>query len=179
MAAKADGALPGKRDQLMTSTPSIRMADCNDIVPIKSLVQATGLFPPEMLADMIRGYLEGHCDDLWFVCDNGEGISSFGFCEPERMTEGTWNLSALAVSPDLQGQGVGAAMVAFIEETLFKKGERILLIETMGTPAFERTRAFYAKNGYTKEARIRDFYEEGGDKVIFWKRLGQCFLERE
>jgi ribosomal protein S18 acetylase RimI-like enzyme len=41
----------------------------------------------------------------------------------------------------------------------------------MGIPAFERPRAFYRKNGYIEEARIREFYEAGADKVVFWKHL--------
>jgi hypothetical protein len=38
-------------------------------------------------------------------------------------------------------------------------------------PTFERTRAFYAKNGYDQEARIRDFYKSGEDKIVFRKAL--------
>ena len=62
-------------------------------------------------------------------------------------------------------------MMRYLANRLRAGGERVLLVETMGTPAFERTRAFYRANGYAEEARIREFYEPGGDKVVFWKRL--------
>ena len=87
------------------------------------------------------------------------------------MTEGTWNLLAIAVLPERQGAGFGSAMIRYLEERLTEQGERILLVETMGTPEFEATRAFYGKNGFTEEARIREFYEAGADKVVFWKHL--------
>ena len=40
-----------------------------------------------------------------------------------------------------------------------------------GLPEFERTRAFYHRCRYVEEARVRDFYAAGEDKVIFWKSL--------
>lgn len=121
--------------------------------------------------DMISGYLDKSTPDMWFVYILDGQAVSFGFCEPERMTEGTWNLLAIAVEPSHQGKGIGAAMMAYLEDRLARQGERILLVETMGTPALERTRAFYRKNAYVEEARIREFYEAGADKVVFWKHL--------
>jgi hypothetical protein len=52
-----------------------------------------------------------------------------------------------------------------------EKGERVLIIETSGVPSFEPTRAFYRNHGYAEEARIREFYGPGDDKVVFWKAL--------
>ena len=87
------------------------------------------------------------------------------------MTEGTWNLLAIGVAPEHQGKGIGAAMMTYLENRLADQGEKVLLVETMGISAFERTRAFYRRNGYVEEARIREFYEAGADKVVFWKHL--------
>ena len=44
-------------------------------------------------------------------------------------------------------------------------------IDNDGTADFELTREFYIKKNYTKEATLRDFWSEGDDKVIFWKKL--------
>lgn len=40
-----------------------------------------------------------------------------------------------------------------------------------GLDSFELTRSFYRKNGYDEEARIRDFYRAGDDKIVFRKAL--------
>ncbi|CAN0589115.1 unnamed protein product [Ectocarpus sp. 12 AP-2014] len=48
---------------------------------------------------------------------------------------------------------------------------RVLLVETSGNAGFARTRAFYAQAGYEEEARIREFYAAGEDKIIFRKAL--------
>ena len=106
--------------------------------------------PPEMLGGMIAGYLEKTTRDIWFVTVEGGHIVGFGYCEPERMTSGTWNLLAIGVLARRRGRGVGGAMMRYLEDRLRSAGERVLIVETMGTPAFRQTRAFYRANGYTK-----------------------------
>ena len=90
---------------------------------------------------------------------------------PERMTDGTWNLYLLAVHPDRQGRGRGASLVRYVEQDLRTRGARLLIIETSGLPGFARQREFYTGLGYQEEARIREFYSHGDDKVIYWKAL--------
>ena len=87
------------------------------------------------------------------------------------MAYGIWNLLFIAVRPDLQGRGRGSALLRHIEQALRERGARLLLIETSGLGTFERTRAFYRKHGYDEEARIRDYYRPGDDKVVFRKAL--------
>jgi ribosomal protein S18 acetylase RimI-like enzyme len=46
-----------------------------------------------------------------------------------------------------------------------------LIVDTSSLPEFESTRNFYRKNGYTEEARIREFWKAGDDKIIYRKSL--------
>ena len=62
-------------------------------------------------------------------------------------------------------------MLKYVERALMSRGQRVLLVETSGLPSFERTREFYRKNGYDQEARIREFYNAGEDKIVFRKAL--------
>jgi GNAT superfamily N-acetyltransferase len=148
-------------------THTIRPATADDIPTIAAIAAATDLFPPEMTVDMIAPALAGG-PDLWHIAQDGTG---FAYTAPERMTDGTWNLLALAVRPDAQGRGVGRALIAAVEADLRAGGQRLLLVETLGTDDFARTRALYAAQGFQEEARIRDFYMPGGDKVVFRKAL--------
>ena len=106
-----------------------------------------------------------------FTNEDESGVVAIAYCAPERMTEGTWNLYLIAVHPSYQGKGHGTAMVSYIEKMLAERGERLLLVETSGLPDFERTQAFYRRCGYTEEARIREFYQAGEDKIVFRKAL--------
>ena len=155
----------------MPNANPIRPVARGDIPAIKEIVDAT-LFPAEMLDDMIAPFFrqEG-CTDIWLTCDQGGEPVAVAFCEAERMTQGTWNLLAIGVRPDLQGRGIGAGMIASLEAMLAERGERILIVETSGLPAYERARRFYRTLGFAEEARIRAFYAEGEDKVVFWKSL--------
>lgn len=87
------------------------------------------------------------------------------------MTEGTYNLLAIAVEPEAQGSGVGKVIVTDLIERLRKQGGRVLLVETSSLDEFAATRAFYERQNFSQEARIRDFYTDGEDKLIYWKGL--------
>ena len=155
----------------MSDEDLIRPASPADVGTIGEIAEATDLFPAADLAPMIAPFLTRSARDRWFVVERTGALVAFAFCEPERMTQGTWNLLAIGVRPDQQGQGIGGRLLADVEEGLRAAGERILLVETMGTPELARTRAFYRAHDYTEEARIREFYEPGADKVVFWKKL--------
>ena len=73
--------------------------------------------------------------------------------------------------PNYQKQGRGKALLLHVEQMLAERGERILLVETSGTEDFEYVREFYRKSGYEEEARIREFYAAGVDKIVFRKAL--------
>jgi len=153
----------------------IRATTPDDTAALIALAEATGLFPPDglrELGEVLAGYFAGSLGDghSWVTDDDG-GPVGVAYYAPERMTEGTWNLYMIAVRPDRQGQGRGAALLRHVEEALSARGERLLLVETSGLASFERTRAFYRKCGYEEEARIREFYKAGDDKIVFRKSL--------
>lgn len=149
----------------------IRPIVISDLPALKSLIDATGLFPSELLDGMTAGCFDGRApDDLWMTVDQ-DGPMAVASIAPERMTVGTWNVLLIAVHPDRQGQGVGTALMQEIKRGLTAQGGRLLLVETSGLPEFEPTRHFYRRLGYEQEARIRDFYQNGEDKIIYRKAL--------
>lgn len=153
----------------------IRPTTPDDTAALIALADATGLFQPndlDELGEVLAGYFGGNLghDHFWVTDDDGEPVG-VAYYAPERMTDGTWNLYLIAVRPDRQGQGRGAALLRYVEQTLTARGERLLLVETSGLASFERTRTFYRKCGYDEEARIRDFYSAGNDKIVYCKAL--------
>lgn len=153
----------------------IRLTTPDDTNTLLALAEATGLFELnqiEELAQMLSQHFSDEADSqgVWLTdCDNEPlGVA---YVAPERMTDGTWNLYLIAIHPDHQKQGRGAALLQYIEQMLVERGERVLLVETSGTDDFEYVRAFYRNSGYEEEARIRDFYIDGVDKIVFRKLL--------
>ncbi|MGC1496084.1 MAG: GNAT family N-acetyltransferase [Sulfitobacter sp.] len=150
----------------------IRLTQAADIPALKTVLDQTDLFPSEMLPDMLGGFLKAvEPDELWLTCvDQGAPI---GLCyaKPEMLANGTWNMLAIAVHPDHQRRGAGGALTSHLELALKHNNQRILIVDTSGSAAFDNTRSFYLKNGYTQESRIRDYWAPGDDKVTFWKQL--------
>lgn len=124
-----------------------------------------------MLPDLLAEFLAGKSDARWLTCEHDDAPAGFCFAEPEDLTDGAWNMRAIAIAPSLQGQSLGAKLVHHLEDELRAKGQRILIADTSGTDDFTPTRAFYDAIGYVQEARIRDFWGPGDDKIVYWKAL--------
>ena len=154
----------------MTSL-NVRRVDPGDVPGLKTVLEATELFPPQMLEGMLAAYLAGDPDHQWMVAHRNATPLGFCFAEAEALTEGTWNMRALGVHPDHQRAGAGRALVAALEGALHAKGQRLLIVDTASGPDLAPARAFYAAIGYAAEARIRDFWAAGEDKVTFRKVL--------
>jgi GNAT superfamily N-acetyltransferase len=156
-----------------TGSVPIRALRPEDLPSVADVIDATGLFPSELLADMAAPFLAGGADgSLWLVAEGASGrVEGIAYTVPERLTQGTFNMLLLAVDPNRQRTGTGAALVAATQERLAADGGRLLLVETSGLSDFEGPRRFYARCGFVQEARIRGFYAPGEDKVVFRKDL--------
>ena len=143
-----------------------------DLTGLKSVLDNCELFPSEYLDDMIDDYLENpNTDHIWFTVEIDNTILSIAYCAPMKFTNGTYNLYAIGVHNDHQGKGIGKKMMSYLENELKSSGHRNLIVETSGKDALALTREFYDKCEYRREATIKDFWDEGDDKVVFWKKL--------
>lgn len=143
-----------------------------DVSGLKEVLDSSGLFPSEYLDDMISDFFTNpETQAIWFTCITDNKPSAIGYCAPEKLTNGTYNLYAIAVRKELQGKGIGKTMMKFIEELLKKTNKRVLIIDTSSDQHYELTRKFYKDLNYIQEAVIKDFWNEGEDKITFLKKL--------
>ena len=77
---------------------TIRNTTPSDLSGIKEVLDSSGLFPSEYLEDMISDYLSNpDSEEIWCSCLQVDEVVGFGYCAPEKFTDGTYNLLALAV----------------------------------------------------------------------------------
>ncbi len=150
----------------------IRPVQAVDINALKNVLDSSNLFPSEYLDDMISPYFNNpDSGEIWFTYLQENVPVGLGYCVPEKFTDGTYNLLAITVAKALQGKGIGKKMMEYIEGQLKKQHKRILIVETSGDDQYTLTREFYLKAGYSIAATIKDFWKEGDDKIIFYKKL--------
>lgn len=150
----------------------IRKVNKQDLPALKTVIDSSELFPSEMLEEMMSDYFNNpSSQSIWLTTVVDNQPVAVAYCAPEYMTEGTYNLYLIAVHAKYQGQGIGGKIMGYLEDMLRQQGHRILLVETSGNAEFELTRKFYLQHQYNQEAVIREFYQAGEDKVVFWKKL--------
>lgn len=150
----------------------IRAVVLSDIEGLKLVVDSSGLFPSEYLDEMICDYFNNtNTCDIWFTYIDDNKPVAIGYCVPEKFTNGTYNLLAIGVSEDFQRKGIASEMMQYVEHILTLKKGRILIVETSTDDAQIGARNFYKHIGYTQAAVIRDFWKDGEDKIVFWKKL--------
>ena len=96
------------------------------------------------------------------------GYACFG---PTPMTEHTFDLYWVAVTPEQKGRGIGRQLCAAVEEAVRNRGGRRIRVETGTRPEYTGTIRFYLRIGYDTVGRIRDFYRDGDDLLTFVKRV--------
>ncbi len=165
-------------------TPAIRLADLqpshrSDIV---SIVRATAVFSEaevdvavELFDEVYGGQQaavgEPNGDYEFIGAFAGDRLVGFACYGLTPATDRTWDLYWIAVHPDAQRTGAGAALMAEVERRLEERRARLVIVETSSRDDYAPTRRFYAKRGYTEHARLRDFYAAGDDRVILGKRI--------
>ena len=150
----------------------IRPVTTADVDELKIVLDSCQLFPSEYLDEMISDYFNNaETEDHWFTFLIDEKPVAIGYCIPEKLTEGTYNLLAIGVSQNAQRKGVASAMMEYIEQQLKQNNGRLLLVETSSDEAQIAARKLYQKIGYKQVAVIDDFWKEGEDKIVFLKQL--------
>ena len=116
---------------------------------------------------------EGVSQDYEFIgAFEGDRLQGYVCFGTTPSTDRTYDLYWIAVHPDAQRLGVGAALMSEVERLLWSRRARLVVIETSSREDYAPTRRFYAKRGYQETARLRDFYAPGDDRVVLTKRIG-------
>lgn len=157
----------------------IRPATRSDLAAVEAIARRTDMFSePELahftaeLAALLGPQPEREADPRALLLAEGSGaVLGAAYLAPEAMANRVWNLLFIGVRPEHRRHGVASALIEGFEAAARDAATRLAIIETAGLPRFAPAWALYQKHGYAREARIRDYYDDGVDKLVFAKRL--------
>ena len=87
------------------------------------------------------------------------------------MTEHTYDLYWIVVSPEARGLGVGKKLWAACAARVREVGGKLVRIETSSTESYGATQAFYHRIDMVEVGRITDFYKSGDDLITYVKQV--------
>ncbi len=104
---------------------------------------------------------------LTFVARSAGVVVGFVILQMEGALPGY--IKSLAVDPDLRGQGIGRALIAYAEDYIFARTPNVFLCVSSFNP---RAHAWYTSMGYALVGRLTNLIVEGHDEILLRKTIG-------
>ena len=154
-------------------------ARTDDRDAVRRIVSSTGFFSDseiDVAVELVDERLaRGDASEYYFVFAEQDGATIGYACYgPIACTVGSFDLYWIAVDDSHRGQGFGCVILEAAEQRIAAPpwhGRRIY-IETSGREQYAPTQGFYTRCGYALEARLKDFYSPGDDKLVYVKAIG-------
>jgi len=142
---------------------------------VAGILRATGAFTASEIDVALELFDDGmrssESYELIGVFDDAEALRGYACWGPTPGTDRGYDLYWIAVDPAAHGSGWGSTLMRAVEDRLRERHARQLVVETSSRSSYGATRLFYERRGYLERARVRGFYAEGDDRVIFTKQL--------
>lgn len=148
----------------------------DDVEAIHVLVSSSGVFSAEEIDVAVElaedALANKEHSDYYFVLAEHEGLPVGYTCFGRiPLTQGRFDLYWIVVDGNEQQKGIATQLLRQTEAAITSLGGKILYAETSSRTVYAPAQAFYGKNGFELLSRIKDFYADGDDKLIFGKVL--------
>jgi GNAT superfamily N-acetyltransferase len=148
-----------------------------DIKRVMEIVDSTKFFydhEVEIAVELVTERLtHGESTGYHFVFAEVDGVTAAYSCfGPITMSRTCFDLYWIVTHNDFRGKGIGKQLLEETYKHARNMGCKIIIAETSGLEHYSPTRAFYISNKFDLEARLKDFYDEGDDKLFYTKRIG-------
>ena len=145
---------------------------------IRAVTESAGVFYPEevdIAEELARENLNRGAHESGYhflVAESGGEVCGYTCFGPIPGARRRYDLYWIAVAQSFKGGGVGRELMARSEVAILKAGGAKVYVETSSRLPYAPARAFYRRCGYEVDAVLRDYYDDGDDKMIFAKSLG-------
>lgn len=129
-------------------------------------------FNPSGLEAMRRSLAE----DTLYVALKDDTVAGFATISDRK--DGVAEILWLAVDPEMQGAGVGSALIERVEGDLAAQNVRMLVVKTLAEEAdyqpYEATRRFYERTGFLHLDTIDPYPGWNGDPAAIYAKPVFC-----
>lgn len=147
----------------------------DDLENVREILHSGGFFYDfeiavgiEFVEETLESDGESNCHFLFAELDGTTiGYTCFGQI---ACTKHSWDLYWIGVHNDSRGSGLGKKLMNETENIIRTLGGKAIYIETSSREKYLPTQKFYDSCGCKLIASIKDFYDEGDDKMIY-KRM--------
>jgi len=144
---------------------------------IKNILDSTGFFYDyeiDVAVEIADEHLEKEGNSgYYFIAaiyqDKMIGFSCYGEIP---CTKASYDLYWIGVHNDFRGKGIGIKILQETEKHIISLSGQRVYIETSSTEKYAPTQNFYIRSGYILEARLKDYYKDGDDKLMYSKVIG-------
>ncbi len=107
----------------------------------------------------------------WLSCWHEGRMTGFACYGQESLTKDTWDLFWICVLPEMRSKGAGRALMAEAAAQASAANGRVMVIYTSSTEKYAPARRLYEGAGFIRVAVVPDYYADGDDLNIYWKRI--------
>jgi len=152
----------------------IRKASRKDSAAIKRILKTTPEFNKgdfSVCMECLDSYYN-RVPSYAFVCaESGSRMLGFICYDRAEIADDVFELYWVVVAKEARRMGVAKMLHDYFIKYAKGKGARAVFVETESESAYGKAQEFYKRCGYTEEARVKDFYGIGNDKIIYGLRL--------
>ncbi|MDD4848164.1 MAG: GNAT family N-acetyltransferase [Bacteroidales bacterium] len=146
-----------------------------DFTKIEKILRSTGFFeqaPDEIYVAVELAELalkDGNTvENYEFIfAEEDDQVVGFGCFARIPCTLSSFEIYWLGVDKQTQGKGVGKKIIHEIMNETEKFGGKKIVLQTAGREQYLPTQKFYTAVGFDLEARIKDYYADGDDCLIY------------
>ena len=148
----------------------------SDPEAVRALVTATGVFSGTEVgwaveiveAALARGQSAGY---HFLFADGPEDLEGFTCFGPIDGTDNRFDLYWIAVSPKVQGRGLGKELLAETVSAAKRLDATHMFIDTSTRQDYAAARTLYEALGFAHMGTLVDFYSDGDGKALFGRKL--------
>jgi ribosomal protein S18 acetylase RimI-like enzyme len=157
---------------------AVRKAKKRDRPYLLRLIRNSGAFNNEEKAvaiELVEAALRTKEEDRDYkllLAEGGRGdIAGYICYGPTPMTEGTWDVYWIIVSPRKRRSGIGKKLLQGAQGEIRARGGRRIIIDTSMQASYRPARALYESCGYRVIATVPNYYKARWHRVTYYMKL--------